>query len=274
MTEIFYPFDSGAGASVLESQWSEMARNWVSTGVLYDWLNKLAVYADSTGMQVKVRTGAAWMQGHFYKNDAEKILTIATSDPTNPRIDRVVLRLSWSGNSIGLAVLTGIPAASPVAPGLTQSTTTWEMGLAQVYVGANVSTISSSNVTDERAWAVNGEQYFNIQVVLGNGIEALSSGLKGYLEIPTDCYLIGWRIVGDVSGSCVIGLWRDTYANFPPTSADLILSSAKPTLSNAQKNQNTSQRLFLNRNDWLAFYVESAATVKQITLSLLCMKVR
>lgn len=85
MTEIFYPFDSGAGASVLESQWSEMARNWVSTGVLYDWLNKLAVYADSTGMQVKVRTGAAWMRGHFYKNDAEKILTIATSDPTNPR---------------------------------------------------------------------------------------------------------------------------------------------------------------------------------------------
>lgn len=274
MAQNYYPFDAGAGSAVTESQWSKMAQNWIQTGVFYDWANKLEVYADSTGMQVKVRTGAAWIMGHFYENDAEVTLSIATSNPTNPRIDRVVLRLDWTNNTIDLAVLTGTPAASPTPPSVTQSSTIWEISLAQVYVGAAVSTIAAGNVTDERTWAGSNEKDFAIEVVLGDGVQVLPTGVKGYLEVPVDCYLTGWRIVGDASGSCVVGIWKDTYANFPPTSADLILSSAKPTLSSAQKNQNTSQRLLMSKGDWLAFNVESASTVKQVTLSLLCTKVR
>jgi hypothetical protein len=274
MAQTYFPFDSGTGSTVTEGQWSKMARNWIQTGILYDLANKLEVYADSTGMQVKVRSGAAWIMGHFYENDAEEILSIAASNPSNPRIDRVVLRLDWSNNQIQLAVLTGTPAASPTPPSLTQSSTIWEISLAQVYVGAAVSTIAAGNVTDERTWAGSNERDFVIAVVLGDGVQTLTTGVKGYLEVPVDCYLTGWRIVADASGSCVIGIWRSNYAGFPPTSAGLILSSAKPTLSSAQKNQNTSQRLLLNKGDWLAFNVESASTVKQVTLSLLCTKVR
>jgi len=274
MAQIYFPFDSGAGATVTEEQWSKMARYWRNNGVLYDALNKMEVYADSTGMQVKVRTGVAWINGHYFEVDAQETLPIATSHATLPRIDRVVVRLDLTNNAIALAVLTGTPASSPVAPNVTQTSTTWEIGLATINVGAAVSTIAAAAITDERSWATSGEPNFNINVVLGNGQEVISTGVKGYLEVPVDCYLTGWRIVGDVSGSCVIGIWKNTYANFPPTSANLILSSAKPTLSNAQKNQNTNQRLLMNKNDWLAFNVESAATVKQVTVSLLCQKVR
>jgi len=171
-------------------------------------------------------------------------------------------------------VLTGTPAASPTPPNVTQSSTIWEISLAQVYVGAAVSTIAAGNITDERIWAGSNEKEFSIQMVIGDGVQVVPTGIKGYVEVPVDCYLTGWRIVGDASGSIVVGIWRDTYANFPPTSGDIILSSVKPTLSSAQKNQNTSQRLLLNKGDWLAFNVESASTVKQVTLSLLCTKVR
>lgn len=274
MAQTYFPFDAGAGSTVLESQWSKMARQWLTTGVLFDWLNRLEVYADSTGMQVKVRTGGAWIQGHFYENDTETTLSIAASNPSNPRIDRVVVRLDWTNNTIGLAVLTGTPAASPTPPNITQSTTIWEISLAQVYVGAAVNTIAAGNITDERIWAGSNEKEFSIQVVIGDGVQVVPTGIKGYVEVPVDCYLTGWRIVGDASGSIVVGIWRDTYANFPPTSGDIILSSAKPTLSSAQKNQNTSQRLLLSKGNWLAINVESASTVKQVTLSLLCTKVR
>lgn len=40
--------------------------------------------------------------------------------------------------------------------------------------------------------------------------------------------------------SAVVDIWADTYANFPATVADTITASAKPTLSTAQKNKDTT----------------------------------
>jgi hypothetical protein len=155
MTQTYFPFDSGSGANVTESQWSLMAKNWMNTGVIKGALNELLIYADSTGMQVKVKSGQAWMQGHFFQSDAEETLSISNADSTNPRIDRVIVRVDWTANTIQLAVLSGTPAASPSAPNLTQNGSRWEISLAQVYVGANVSTIATGNITDERDFTEN-----------------------------------------------------------------------------------------------------------------------
>jgi hypothetical protein len=155
MAQTYFPFDSGAGANVTEAQWSKMAQNWLSTGVIKSYNNELSVYADSTGMQAKIKTGAAWIKGHYFESDAEEVLAIGTSNNTNPRIDRVIVRLDWTTNTIQLAVLQGTPAASPTAPALTQNSSRWEISLAQVYIGANVSTIAVGNITDERTVIVN-----------------------------------------------------------------------------------------------------------------------
>jgi hypothetical protein len=152
MVQTYFPFDSGAGANVTESQWSLMAQNFLNTGVIKGKLNELSVYADSTGMQVKVKSGQAWMQGHLFQSGAEETLSISNANATNPRIDRVIVRIDWIANTIQLAILAGTPAASPVAPALTQNNSRWEISLAQVYVGTNVSTIAAGNVTDERIY--------------------------------------------------------------------------------------------------------------------------
>lgn len=150
MTQTYYPFDSGSGANVTEAQWSKMAQYWLNTGVIKGALNDLQVYADSTGLQVKVKSGRAWIQGHFFESDAEEVLAIASADATNPRIDRVIIRLDWTANTVQLAVLQGNPAVTPVAPALTQNVSRWEISLAQVRVNAVVSTIAAGNITDER----------------------------------------------------------------------------------------------------------------------------
>lgn len=155
MAQSYFPFDSGAGANVTEAQWSKMAQNWLSTGIIKSYNNELSVYADSTGMQAKIKTGAAWIKGHYFEADAEEVLAIGTADGTNPRIDRIIVRLDWSLNTIQLAVLQGTPAVSPTAPALTQNTSRWEISLSQVYVGANVSTITPGNITDERYFVGN-----------------------------------------------------------------------------------------------------------------------
>jgi hypothetical protein len=65
----------------------------------------------------------------------------------------VVLRLNPTTNSITLAIVKGTAASSPSAPSLTQSDIdTFELLLAQVAVGASVTTISAGNVTDSRSF--------------------------------------------------------------------------------------------------------------------------
>jgi hypothetical protein len=140
----------------MEDRWSIMSRQWLPTGVLDVApfalsAAPLQVFADSTGMQVKVQPGAAGIRGFYYDSDAILTKSIAAANATNPRIDRVVLRLDAPLNTISVAVVQGTPAASPAVPSLTQTDGgVWELPLAQVRVNAAVSTIQSSNVTDER----------------------------------------------------------------------------------------------------------------------------
>lgn len=154
MAITYFPFDNVAA---YEAQWMELMRPLMGAQVIrtnrsHVDLNLFEVYGDSSGMQVKVKSGSAHIEGFYVNNSAEVIKSISTSDPTNPRIDRVILKLDRTANTITLEVKTGTPAGSPVAPTLTQADPTWEMTLAQVYVGAGVSTITSGNVTDERTF--------------------------------------------------------------------------------------------------------------------------
>jgi hypothetical protein len=179
VAETAMPFD---GVSYNEADWAKMARLWRTTGVVSGELNSLAAYGDSTGMQVKVPTGRAWIEGFYYENDAERTLAIAAADATNPRIDRVVIRLDRTANTITAAVKTGTPAATPSAPALTQTSATWEIALAQVRVNAGATTIAPGNLTDERP------------VSLGPGFSVVDA--KGDLIVGTANDTIGRLAVG------------------------------------------------------------------------------
>jgi len=100
---------------------------------------------------------------------------------------------------------------------------------------------------------------------------AITTGIKGYLRIPYACTISSVDLVADQTGSIVIDVWKDTYANFPPTDADSITASAPPTLSSAQKSQDstlTGWTTSLAAGDYLAFNVDSVSTVTRVTLAL------
>jgi hypothetical protein len=115
------------------------------------------------------------------------------------------------------------------------------------------------------------DAYDNLQLIIDGGGSAITTGIKGDLLVPYNCTVLGWDILADTSGSIVVDVWKDTYANFPPTVADTIAGTEKPTLSSATKNQDTalsSWTTALTRNDILRFNVDSASTVTRVTLSL------
>jgi hypothetical protein len=152
MAQTFFPFDAGAGAASMEDQWTLMAQEWLGTGVIKnDPLGELAVFGDSSGMQVKVPAGKAWIEGHFFQSDAQVTLPIAANATGSTRIDRVIVDLDKGANTIALAVLQGVAGGG--APALTQTFNRWQLPLAQVTVGAGVALITAGNVTDERKYA-------------------------------------------------------------------------------------------------------------------------
>lgn len=146
-------YDSSAFAQVIAAQ--------IGDGVVYGSGGglELAVIENSPpSMTVRVQNGIAFIQGYYHEvYSGPDVLTIAAANATNPRIDRVVVRRDLTARTGSIAVLTGTPAASPVAPALTQNAAgVWEVPLAQVRVNASVASIVNANITDERGSRAKG----------------------------------------------------------------------------------------------------------------------
>jgi hypothetical protein len=115
------------------------------------------------------------------------------------------------------------------------------------------------------------DQLFAINFIIDGGGEELTTGQKGHLELPFAGVFASVRLLADQPGSVVVDIWKDTYANFPPTVSESITASAKPTLSSAQKSEDTSLTgwtTVFSAGDILAFNVDSVSDVERVTLSL------
>jgi hypothetical protein len=149
-------FDSVSGDRVYTSDaWAQVIAGLIKDGVVPGFGNSLAVSESSpAAMSVDVATGAAYILGYFLEvYSASETLAIAAADPTNPRIDRIVVRRDLASRTAELAVLTGTPAASPSAPALTQNVAgTYEISIAQVRVEALATSILNAKITDERSY--------------------------------------------------------------------------------------------------------------------------
>jgi hypothetical protein len=139
----------------------------------------------------------------------------------------------------------------------------------------HLKTIDSSSVVVDFTPA--GAETTALQFVIDGGTEAITTGVKGDLEVPFACTVTGWRLFADQSGSIVIDVWKDTYANFPPVDADAMPGSGKePTITTATKAQDTSITDWttddIAAGDILRFNVDSCATITRVTLSLTVVK--
>lgn len=110
-----------------------------------------------------------------------------------------------------------------------------------------------------------------LEIIIDGGGAAITTGVKLDVVVPFACTITSATLLADQSGSAVVNIWKDTYANFPPTVADKITASAPPTLSAAAKSQDATLAGWttaLAKGDILRINVDSASTVERLTLSL------
>lgn len=108
-------------------------------------------------------------------------------------------------------------------------------------------------------------------IVIDGGGSTITTGIKGDLVVPVACTIQSVTMVADQSGSIVVDIWKDTYANYPPTVADTITASAKPTITTALKSQDTTLTGWTTSviaGDTIRFNVDSVTSITRLTLSL------
>ena len=147
-----------AGSYPAESDRLNAQALYATTGIIGS--ASMAVTPNSpAGMSVRIATGWAAVVGttqpnmgvYTAFNDAIETLTVTTADPTNPRIDRVVMTIRdayYTGafNDVIYQVLAGTPAGSPTAP----ATPANSISLATIAVAAAATSIIAANITDTR----------------------------------------------------------------------------------------------------------------------------
>ena len=131
-------------------QISDMFEGLVSDGV-YESIDDAMIVTAAGGMNVQVGTGRMVIDGKWLKNDSKFDLTLASSHMQLNRWSAIVVRLDRSNRLIEIVEKAGTAATSPAKPTMTNNDSIVEKCLAYVYVGAGVSQISQTNITDTRA---------------------------------------------------------------------------------------------------------------------------
>ena len=143
----FAPYDIAGFTDALDKMTS------VESGyVIPGNANNLEVTGAGVNEYVSINSGAAIVRGRFYTSNAVTYnIKIHQNLTEYPRIDRVVLRLDYSTDTINIKVLSGVPASVPHPPECRDiEGSLFEVPLASVYMGPGEYIVATANINDER----------------------------------------------------------------------------------------------------------------------------
>lgn len=194
--------------------------------------------------------------------------------------------VATSAGTAGQPLLSGGASADPnwgtlgVASGGTGNTTLTAHGVllgnatgAVIATGAGTlgQVLKSGGASADPAFA---DDIATITFTFDGGGAVLTTGAKGWAIAEYTGNISQATITGDVTGNLTVDLWKDTYANFPPTVADTITASAKPTISSGVKGQDstlTGWTKTIVAGDIIRANIDS---VSAITYAVLTLKVK
>ncbi|SET02583.1 hypothetical protein SAMN05421676_102367 [Salinibacillus kushneri] len=107
---------------------------------------------EKQNMTVSLGAGYAFANGYMYENTSAMDLTHDTAEPTEDRIDRVVIAFDNDPDErrVYAYIKKGTPSTDPVPPALTRNDYVHELSVAQVRIIAGKSFVEQSQITDER----------------------------------------------------------------------------------------------------------------------------
>lgn len=114
-----------------------------------------------------------------------------------------------------------------------------------------------------------------IGVLIQGGGAVIPTGVAFDLPIAFKGTITGVEMLADQSGSIVVDIWKNSFANYPPVVANSICAAALPTISAGIKSQDfalVGWNKALVSGDILRFNVNSVSAIKRITITLFVTK--
>ena len=159
MAELGMFFDAMNTGTELEPVWDRTYlaerfaayfAQFLSNGVFANNPDDLTV-EPSTGFNVFLTKGFAYILGYTYENTSLLSHTIEAPGGVNDRIDRIVVRLDKPARRIYSAVLKGTSSlGTPTPPQLTRSVDIFEISLCQIYISRTSTGITAADITSEK----------------------------------------------------------------------------------------------------------------------------
>ncbi len=192
--------------------------SFIGNGVFPNPATNLQVVA-TDGMDVKVRSGKAWINGAIYYNTDELILSLDHADSVLSRIDSIVLRFDNLERNITCKVKKGTFASNPIAQQLQKDEDAYELCIANILVQNGAISIAQSKITDTRlnselcgivTQAVNTIDTTELYRKLEAYIDELGQDVQGWIDKATvewEREFISWFntikdiLDGDIAGS-------------------------------------------------------------------------
>jgi hypothetical protein len=116
----------------------------------------------------------------------------------------------------------------------------------------------------------NNPNVLGLEFVIDGGGVAITTGIKGYLEVPFACTVNTWTLLADVSGSITVDVYSDAYASYG-TNTSMVGAGTKPAIASATKAQSAPASwttTSITAGNIIGFNVTAATTVTRVTISL------
>lgn len=155
MAESSWPNSAHNGRTVTDIEYQHL-HPFASDGVFGAPSDSSVVYADGTGLQVKIRAGKRGIvRGHaWYSGTTDFTVAVDANPGSQARTDIIVLRLNRSDWTVSAQVRKGTPGAGP--PTLIRQayddTGIYEIPLADITIPGNATTILAGNLKQRPYW--------------------------------------------------------------------------------------------------------------------------
>lgn len=145
-----------------------------------------------------------------------------------------------------------------------------------LYAGTNIAfddTTPGQRIINATAGATPVKGVFGVNVDGGGNV--ITTGIKGFIRIPVACTITKATVLATdgviTTGTIVVNVWKDTYANFPPTVADKITGTTPPTILSGVKSEDstlTGWTTSVAAGDVVAFNVDSCTVFTKVIVEL------
>jgi len=110
-----------------------------------------------------------------------------------------------------------------------------------------------------------------ISFIIDGGGAEIAVGEHGHIHIPFKCTIVQAMLLADQSGDIKVDIWKDSYANFPPTNADTITGGEEPEITADDKAKDdalSAWTTLIEAGMVLAYNVDSVTTIERVLVCL------